>query len=95
MGLGLLFALLVTPTAASAARSEGPLVRLLEVHDRGSELTVSFRLENAFDERLTDKLEAGLEIAFHHQVEVRRRRTWWFERNLAHKKVVTMATVTL
>ncbi len=91
MGMGLLFALLAAPTPAYAARPDGPRVRLLEVHDRGYELTVSFRVENAFDERITSKLEAGLEISFRHQVGVRRRRTWWFERNLAQKKVVTMA----
>lgn len=92
VGMGLLLlALLAVPASATAARSEGPLVRLLEVRDRGYELTVSFRVESAFDERLENKLEAGLEITFHHQVEVRRRRTWWFQRNLAQKKVVTMA----
>jgi len=90
--MGVLFALLVAvPSAANAARPDTPLVRLLEVRDRGQELTVSFRVENAFDERITSKLEAGLEISFRHQVEVRRRRTWWFERNLVQKKVVTMA----
>jgi len=90
--MGLLPVLLAAPTAVAASRPAGPLVRLLEVRDSGHEVTVSFRVENAFDERISSKLEAGLEISFRHQVGVRRRRTWWFERNLAQKKVVTTAT---
>lgn len=91
-GMGLLCVLLAAATVATAAQpDDSPRVRLLEVLDRGYELTVSFRVENAFDERIASKLEAGLEIRFRHQVEIRRRRTWWFERNLAQKKVVTMA----
>ena len=91
LGLALLPVFLAAPGAAMAAKSAGPLVRLFEVRDTGHEVTISFRVENAFDERISSKLEAGLEIVFRHQVGVRRRRTWWFERNLAQKKVVTTA----
>ncbi len=51
----------------------------------------SFRVENAFDERIDEKLESGLEISFRHQIGVRRRRTWWVERGVGQKKIFTTA----
>lgn len=88
----LCLALLALPVSeVAAAQKNGPRVRLLEVDDRGSSLLVSFRVEKAFDERIESKLESGLEISFRHQVNVRRRRTWWFERGVSQKRVFTTA----
>ena len=68
--------MMLVPAAALAGRKVGPRIRLLDVRDYGATLEVSFRVENAFDERIDEKLESGLEISFRHQVGVRRRRTW-------------------
>jgi hypothetical protein len=85
-----LAAVLPRPAAAAGdAGSAGPRLRLMAVRDQGDAVLVSFRLENAFDERILDKLDSGLEIAFKHQVAVRRRRPWWFERNVVQKKILT------
>jgi hypothetical protein len=82
---------LMAPAPSQAAKKDGPRIRLLDVHDFGETLEVSFRVENAFDERIDEKLESGLEISFRHQVGVRRRRTWWVERGVVEKKIFTTA----
>ncbi len=87
----LLMALALSPPAQAAGKDRGPRVRLLEVADQGDRLSISFRVEKAFDERILEKLEAGLKVSFKHQVGVRRRRTWWFERGVAQKRVFTTA----
>jgi hypothetical protein len=83
--------MILVPAASQAARKDGPRARLLDVRDYGDALDVSFRVENAFDERIEEKLESGLEISFRHQVAVRRHRTWWVERGVIQKKVFTTA----
>ena len=83
--------MMLVPAAALAGRKVGPRIRLLDVRDYGATLEVSFRVENAFDERIDEKLESGLEISFRHQVGVRRRRTWWVEKGVIQKKIFTTA----
>ena len=83
--------MMLVPAEAQAGRKTGPRIRLLDVRDYGATLEVSFRVENAFDERIDEKLESGLEISFRHQVGVRRRRTWWVEKGVIQKKIFTTA----
>ena len=66
-----------------------PSLELLSLSKGSDTLELSLRLNGAFDEKILAKLASGLEITFRHQVEVRRQRTLWFARVLAHKKIVT------
>jgi hypothetical protein len=70
-----------------------PRLELLDLGKGSDTVELSFRLDGAFDEKILAKLESGLEIRFRHQVEVRRHRTLWFARVLAHKKIVTSAAL--
>jgi hypothetical protein len=80
------------PAATVAAPApDGPHLRLLELVDAEGSVKVSYVLEQAFDERIRAKLDAGLEVAFRHSIRVQRRRTLWFDRTLAEKKIVTSA----
>ena len=70
-----------------------PSLELLGLSKESDALELSIRLNGAFDEKILAKLDSGLEITFRHQVEVRRQRTLWFARVLAHKKIVTSAVL--
>jgi hypothetical protein len=81
------------PESPDAPPAKKPSLELLGLGKGGDALEISLRLDGAFDEKILAKLDSGLEITFRHQVEVRRQRTLWFARVLAHKKIVTSATL--
>lgn len=93
-----LMALLLLPAATAGKQAEAgsgkkkaqPRVELLALEEKPAGLEVSYRVHGAFeDDRILAKLESGLEITFRHHVEARRRRSFWFDKTLAHKKVTT------
>ena len=91
---GLLLALAAAgPVCLGAAEKAGeaPRIGSLELKAIPGELQVSFHLEDGFDERILTKLDSGLEVVFKHVVQVRRKRSLWFDRNVATKQVETSA----
>ncbi|MFQ5767202.1 MAG: DUF4390 domain-containing protein, partial [Acidobacteriota bacterium] len=86
-----------SPAAASgtdsAAAAGQPRVEILHLGRDATGIEVTFQIRDAFDERIRAKLASGLSISFVHQVEVRRRRVFWFSRTLAAKKIVTTAVL--
>ena len=84
-------ALLVSlPAGATAGDQAGnPRITSLDIQASEGRIVVSFRLKDAFDERILAKLDSGLEVSFKHQIQVRRRRTLWVDRNVAAKEVTT------
>ena len=86
----LTLALAVTaPAVAGGGQDGSPRIASLEIRATAGEIEVSFRLEDAFDERILAKLDSGLEVTFKHNIQVRRKRVFWFDRNIAGKQVDT------
>jgi len=83
----------VLGTAAPApwAADDGPRVAEVAVKRDPTTLTVGFRVESAFDDRLDEEMAAGLPVTFVHEVEIRRRRTFWFNGLVAKKTIETTA----
>lgn len=71
---------------------EGAEIHGLQVTNTASDLFVSFALEGAFTEEILDQIHSGLPVTFVHYVEVRQRRTAWFDKTLIKKEIA--ATVT-
>ncbi|MFQ5719173.1 MAG: DUF4390 domain-containing protein [Acidobacteriota bacterium] len=81
---------LIPATAAGAGGpSPGPHIASLDLKASAGQLEVSFRLEDAFDRRILAKLDAGLEVIFRHHIQVRRKRTFWFDGSVAAKQIET------
>ena len=76
---------------APRAVDDGPRVADVTVKREPATLTVGFRVAAAFDERLEEEMAAGLPVTFVHEVEIRRRRTFWFNGLVAKKIVETTA----
>lgn len=73
------------------AADDGPQVADVTVRREAATLTVGFRVASAFDERLEEEMAAGLPVTFVHEVEIRRRRTFWFNGLVAGKTIETTA----
>ena len=81
------------PTHAGDGPGGPPSIDSLDLRLASGELEVSFRLSDAFDERILAKLDSGLEVVFTHKVQARRKRGLWFDRTVAAKKVETSAVL--
>ena len=73
------------------AADDGPRVADVTVRRQAETLTVGFRVVQAFDGRLEEEMAAGLPVTFVHEVEIRRRRTFWFNGLVAGKTIETTA----
>jgi len=57
----------------------------------GRDLRLDYRVEAAFDARLREEIDSGLPVRFVHRIEVRRRRTLWWDETVAAKTITTSA----
>lgn len=78
--MGLFVALLGLLVAA--AGSEPPRVSDVRVTLDGPRVLVSFRLENAFDQRIVERVESGLPTAFVFELGLMRDRKRWWDKGL-------------
>ncbi|HSF16817.1 MAG TPA: DUF4390 domain-containing protein [Vicinamibacteria bacterium] len=76
--------LLMTSISAPAAEIKDlvPVVR-------GERIFVSFRLDQAFTEEIEHAIATGLEVSFRYNVQLKRVRGIWFDREVAARQIVT------
>lgn len=82
---------LAAPAAPPAADGKVSLAGL-HVDATDHDLYVSFAVDGAFTSEVREAIESGLPVTFRHDVEVVRRRTFWFDRTLVRKAVTTTVT---
>jgi hypothetical protein len=88
-----LFALLVGALEAPMAQEPEPAVEIrdLSVSNRQGTIAASFRVEGPFTSRNQEKLAGAHTIRFIHTLKLVRRRTLWFSRVLAERRVEVTA----
>lgn len=71
-------------TLLLAAQAPEPRISDLLLSRQGDELLLSFRLENAFDDEILERIQSGLPTSLNYDVKLERLRRWWFN-NTIHK----------
>jgi len=56
---------------------------------RSEAVTVSFRLEDGFDEEIIHAIEAGLDVSFRYNAELKEVRGIWLDKKLAARRIRT------
>lgn len=82
----------VRPVEALQPRADKVAVSELRADIADGEVYVSFALTGAFTEEIHEEIEAGLTVTFKYELEVARRRPFWFDKTLARKTVTTSVT---
>jgi Domain of unknown function (DUF4390) len=75
-----------TSGARAEARIEGFVVAV-----EGTQVLASFRLEDGFSRKLSDRLESGLPTAIVYRLELQRDRKRWYDRQLAEASLEVVA----
>jgi len=75
----------------AAASADRPAVTDVVAALDGREVRVGFRLAGAFDERVRERLEAGLPTGFVYEVELLRDRKRWWDAGLAEASLEVVA----
>ncbi|MFQ5700776.1 MAG: DUF4390 domain-containing protein [Acidobacteriota bacterium] len=76
----------LTPAVAS---SEDVSVAGLRVDTTSHDIYVSFEVKGAFTEEIRERIDSGLPVTFQYDMEVSRRRAFWFDKTLVRKKITT------
>jgi uncharacterized protein DUF4390 len=63
----------------------------VELDAGGGGVRLDYHVEAAFDARLREEIDSGLPVRFEHRIEVRRRRTMWWDETVAAKTITTSA----
>lgn len=87
-----LFAFLALGLALLAPAAAEPHITGLEVAFDDVRVLLDFRLEEAFDQRFLERLEAGLPSGFVYRFQIVRARKVWFDNTLASGTLEVMAT---
>lgn len=74
--------------ALSSTISAAEIVELVPVV-RDDGILVSFSVEDAFDEDITQAIDSGLEVSFRYNVELRRVRRAWLDEKEASRQIRT------
>lgn len=88
---GRIWAALILGAVAVPAGEAAEIVDLAAVV-RGGHVHVSFRVEDAFNEEIERAIEAGLEVSFRYNVQLKRVRGIWFDALIAERRVATMVS---
>ncbi len=76
---------------ARSTRAPGAGIADLAVTRDGAALLVSFRLQRALDERTWEKIESGLPTGFTYDIELRRLRRSWFDKQMGRTRLQVVA----
>jgi hypothetical protein len=76
---------------AASAAADDPRVRGLHVALEGDRVLASFTLHNAFDQRLSQRLESGLPTSILYRLELHRDRKRWYDRRLQENTLEVVA----
>lgn len=67
---------------AASATSDDPKIQGLRVSIEGDRVLAAFALQDAFDSRLSSRLESGLPTSILYRLELHRDRKRWYDRRL-------------
>ena len=76
---------------AASAAAEDPRVRGLQVSLEGDRVLASFTLHNAFDRRLSERIDSGLPTTIIYWFELHRDRKRWYDRRLQENTLEVVA----
>jgi hypothetical protein len=76
------------PQPPGIARFEARIEEM-ELFENARHLYTSFALEGALVPRVRDQIRSGLEVSFSYRVELVKKHTWWVDKMLAKRKVMT------
>jgi len=76
---------------AASAAADDPRIQGLHVAVEGDRVLASFVLQNAFDRRLSSRLESGLPTSILYQLELHRDRKRWYDRRLQENTLEVVA----
>lgn len=89
--LGLALTALLWPFPAVADDSPKPRIAGLTTSFEGSRVLVDFALRHAFDERLRERIEAGLTTTITYELQITRDRRWWLDRTVDSSRLEVTA----
>jgi Domain of unknown function (DUF4390) len=83
-----------SPSGTAAARAEEPepLIDVLRVTTKGSEVFLRFHLRGAINPELARKIEAGLETTIRYEIRMYRQYRYWFDNFLDSRHYSVSAT---
>lgn len=70
----------------------GAAVSTLTTDATEHDIYASLAVTGAFDSEIRESIATGLPVTFSYDLEVARRRTFWFDKTLVHKTVTTTVT---
>ena len=76
---------------AAGAAADDPRIQGLHVTLEGDRVLASFVLQDAFDRRLSNRLESGLPTSILYQMELHRDRKRWYDRRLQENTLEVVA----
>ena len=82
----------VRPVEALPPKADKVVVSELRADIVDGVVYVSFELTGAFTGEILEEIEAGLAVTFKYDLEVARRRPFWWDKTLARKTVTTSVT---
>lgn len=85
------FVVLCLLALAASGGADKARIRGFQVAVEGDRVLASFNLQNAFDRRLSQRLESGLPTSILYRLELHRDRKRWYDRRLAENTLEVVA----